>query len=171
MNGIVECSIGFISTWTLTMLLHAKAQWPQVINKEFWPFAMQHAINIYVNCYWGCHSTAVPPIKEFTNTPAPLRVHNLHPWGCPVYILDKCLQDSNQSQSKWDHQSWLGVYVSCSTIHSSNVVLIYNPLTGHTTPQFHIVFNSYLQTIAPHLSCASHTEIDALFNTLWMESQ
>jgi len=53
MNGIAERCIGFISTWTLTILLHAQAQWPQIINKSFWPFATRHAVNIYVNCYRG----------------------------------------------------------------------------------------------------------------------
>jgi len=72
MNGIVEHCIGFISTWTLTMLLHTTAHWPQVITKEFWPFAVQHTINIHVNCSHGRNGTAVPPIKEFTNNHAPL---------------------------------------------------------------------------------------------------
>jgi len=136
MNGIVKCSIGFVSTWTLMKLLHAQAQWPQVINKAFWPFTMQHAVNIYVNCYRGCHGTAVSPIKEFTNMTASLKPHDLHPWGCLVYVLEKCLQDGNHAISKWDTHAWLGVYVSHSTIHSSNVVLVYNLSTGHTTPQF-----------------------------------
>jgi len=49
--------------------------------------------------------------------------------------------------------------------------LVYNPLTSHTTPQFHVVFDDYFQTVAPHLSSASHTEIDALFDSLWKDSQ
>jgi len=79
MNGIVECCISFISTWTLTMLLHATSWWPQVITKEFWPFTVHHAINIYVNCYYGHNGTAIPLIEEFTNTTAPLHLQDLHP--------------------------------------------------------------------------------------------
>jgi len=45
MNGIVEQCIGYISTWTLTMLLHAQAQWPQVINKQV----------VLALCYMTCH--------------------------------------------------------------------------------------------------------------------
>jgi len=78
MNGIVECSIRFISTWTLTMLLHAQARWPQVISKEFWPFAVCHTVNIYVNCYRGCSSTSISPIEEFTNVEASLQPMDLH---------------------------------------------------------------------------------------------
>jgi len=116
MNGIVEHCIGFISTWILTMLLHAQARCPQAINKLFWPFAICHAINIYVNCYYGHHSTAVTPIEEFTNMPKSLHLHDLHPWGCPVYVLDKCLQDGNHTSSKWDPHTWLGIYVSSTAV-------------------------------------------------------
>jgi len=143
MNGIAECTIGFVSTWTLTMLLHAQARWPQVITKAFWPFATRHAVNIYVNCYRGRHSTAVSPIEEFTDMPATLQPQDLHPWGCPVYVLEKRLQDGNHATSKWDPRAWMGVYVGHSTIHSGNVVLVYNPSTGHTTPQFHVVFDDH----------------------------
>jgi len=65
----------------------------------------------------------------------------------------------------------LGIYVGHSTIHSGNVILVYNPIMGHTTPQFHIVFNDYFQTIAPYFALASTTEVDALFDSLWINSQ
>jgi len=70
MNSIIEQCISFISTWTLLMLLHAQAQWPQVINKSFWPFAMWHAVNIYINCYQGCNGIAVPRIYQYFNLTA-----------------------------------------------------------------------------------------------------
>jgi len=56
-------------------------------------------------------------------------------------------------------------------IHSGNVISVYNPLTGHTTPQFHIVFDDLFQTIAPNLSSSTSAEIDQLFDTLWQYSQ
>jgi len=171
MNGIAKCSIGFISTWTLTMLLHAQTRWPQVLNKSFWPFALRHAINIYVNCYRGQHGIAIPPLEEFTNMPSPLQLHDLHPWGCPVYVLDKRLQDGNSTPSKWDPRAWLGIYVGHSMIHSGNVVLIHNPLTGHTTPQFHVVFDDHFQTVSPHFASLPTATTNDLFDTLWRNNQ
>jgi len=100
MNGILEWCISFVSTWSLTMLLHAQARWPQVITKAFWPFATWHVVNIYVNCYRGHTGTAVSPIKEFTNMSSSLKAQDLHPGECPVYVLDKCLQDGNHATSK-----------------------------------------------------------------------
>jgi len=134
------------------MLLHAQTRWPQAINKSFWPFATHHAINIYINCYRGRHSIAIPPLEEFTNMPSSLQLHDLHPWGCPIYVLDKRLQDGNHTSSKWDPCAWLGIYMGHSSIHSGNVVLVYNPATGHTTPQFHVVFDDQFQTMSPHFS-------------------
>jgi len=171
MNGITEHSIGSISTWMLTMLLHTQVQWPQVINKDFWPFAMWHAINIFVNCYQGWHGNAIPPIEEFTNAAAPLWLEHLHPWGCPVYVLNKHLQDDNHPHSKWDWWSWLGVYIRHSTIHSGNVVLVYNLVTGHTTPQFHVVFDDHFHTVVPNPALSSPTALDDLLDHLWQTSQ
>jgi len=171
MNGIVERCIGFISTWTLTMLLHAQARWPQVITKAFWPFAMCHAVNIYVHCYRRSSGTVIPPFEEFTGTTTLLQIQDLHPWGCPVYVLDKWLQDGNATTSKWDPHAWLGVYVGHSTIHSSNIVLAYNPVTGHTTPQFHVVFDDYSQTVTPNFSSLPSNTVNDLFEMLWTTSQ
>jgi len=151
------------------MLLHARAQWPQIINKSFRPFTTWHAVNIYTNCYCSQHGMAIPPSEEFTNLPASLRLNDLQPWG--LYVLDKCLQDSNHLSSKWDPHAWLGIYVGHSMIHSGNVVLVYNPITGHTTPQFHVVFDDQFQTVTPCFSSLPSETITNLFETLWTTSQ
>jgi len=136
-----------------------------------WPFALHHTINIYVNCYCGWQGIAIPSLEEFTNMPSPLQLHDLHPWGCPVYVLDKCLQDGNHTSSKWDPHAWLGIYVGHSMIHSSNVILVYNPITGHTTPQFHIVFKDHFQTVSPYFSSLPTAMVSNLFDTLWRNNQ
>jgi len=75
------------------MLLYAQARWPQIITPEFWPFSVRHAINIYNNCYYGNSSNNCTAIAEFTSTDPKLQLTDLHPWGCPVYVLEKHLQD------------------------------------------------------------------------------
>jgi len=114
---------------------------------------------------------AITPLEEFTNMPPPLHLHDLHPWGCPVYVLEKHLQDGNHTSSKWDPHAWLGVYIDHSSIHSGNVVLVYNPTTGHTTLQFHVVFDDCFQTVSPHFSSLPTAMINNLFDTLWQNSQ
>jgi len=96
---------------------------------------------------------------------------DLHPWGGPVYVLNKRLHDGNHPSSKWDPQAWLGVYIGHSTIHSGNVVLVYNLVTGHTTPQFHVVFDDYFQMVNPNFSSLPSETVTNLFETLWTKSQ
>jgi len=103
--------------------------------------------------------------------PSLLQLHDLHPWGCPIYVLDKQLQDGNHTSSKWDPHAWLGIYVGHLSIHSGNVVLVYNPATGHTTPQFHVVFNDHFQTVSPHFSSLPAAMVNDLFDTLWQNNQ
>jgi Reverse transcriptase (RNA-dependent DNA polymerase) len=77
----------------------------------------------------------------FTGQEPPIRSCDLYPLFCPVYILEKQLQDGNCMPSKWLSRSCLGIYIGHSSFHSGNVVLVYNPITGHTSPQFHVVFD------------------------------
>ncbi len=44
----------------------------------------------------------------------------------------------------------MGLYVGRSPLHAANVALIFNPRTGHISPQFHIVFDDDFSTI-PYL--------------------
>jgi len=81
------------------------------------------------------------------------------------------LKSISHASSKWGPCTWLGVYVSHSSIHSSNIVLVYNITTGHTTLQFHVVFNDHFQTVSPHLSSLLTATINDLFETLWQNNQ
>eukprot|EP00957_Ditylum_brightwellii_P137187 10459492-Ditylum_brightwellii.AAC.1 len=70
--------------------------------------------------------------------------------GCPVYILDARLQNRSGSVPKWDFRARLGIYLVSSCVHASNVRLVFNPRTGHVSPQFHVVFDDTIPTV-PHL--------------------
>jgi len=111
------------------------------------------------------------PIAEFTSTDPKIHPNDLHPWGCPIYVLEKCLQDGSHLPSKWQHKSWLRVYVGHSSLHSGNVILVYNPLTRHTTPQFHVVFDDHFQTVHPSSTTQMPDEINTLLKELWANNQ
>eukprot|EP00957_Ditylum_brightwellii_P202633 15331018-Ditylum_brightwellii.AAC.1 len=84
-----------------------------------------------------------------------------HTWGCPVYILDACLQDKSGSVPKWDPQARLGVYLGPSSVHTGNVHLVLNPQMGHVSPQYHVVFDETVLTIS-HLRAGT-------VSALWQE--
>jgi len=63
------------------------------------------------------------------------------------------------------------MYVGHSMIHSGNVILVYNPTTGHTMPQFHVIFDNYFQTVTANFSSLPHNIVNNLFEQLWTTSQ
>ena len=71
---------------------------------------------------------------------------NAHTWGCPVYVLEPRLQDG-QKLPKWEPRSRQAIYVGVSPMHASTVGLVLNQRTGNISPQFHLVFDDFFQTV------------------------
>ncbi|CAJ1969872.1 unnamed protein product [Cylindrotheca closterium] len=71
-------------------------------------------------------------------------------WGCPVYVLDKHMQDGKKL-SRWKPRSTRQIYVGMSKRHASSVPLCLNPDTGAITTQFHIVFDPTFLTMATNI--------------------
>ena len=67
--------------------------------------------------------------------------------GCPVYVLDPALQDGKKLP-KWQPRSRRGQFMGFSSSHSSQVANILNLVTGHVSPQFHLVFDDLFATVA-----------------------
>ena len=70
-----------------------------------------------------------------------------HVWGCPVYVLDPKLQDGKKLP-KWDPRARRGMYLGCSTDHSSaSIAKVLNLRTGYVSPQFHLVFDDKFTSV------------------------
>jgi hypothetical protein len=120
-NGVTERHIGTITQTARTLLLHAITRWPKVLTKEFWPFTVRHACtfhNASIN-----PATNLSPHECFTGEPPPWRISDFRVFGCPVFVLDKHLQDGD-SLLKWRVRCWPGVYVRHSLQHAGNVPLV-----------------------------------------------
>ena len=74
-----------------------------------------------------------------------INIRHYHTLGCPVYVLDARLQGAGFIP-KWEEQVRVRAYVGISPIHVGNVSLIINISTGHTSPQFHVVFDKTFST-------------------------
>eukprot|EP00957_Ditylum_brightwellii_P056064 4248881-Ditylum_brightwellii.AAC.1 len=61
---------------------------------------------------------------------------NFHPFGCPVYALDKRLADGNQTP-KWNPRSRVSIFLGWSQDHARNGVWVLNPNTDHISAQYH----------------------------------
>lgn len=64
---------------------------------------------------------------------------------------------------KWCQSSWQGVYVGSLLLHAQNVPLIYNPVTTHTTLQFHDVFDNSFTTVNGDPSLKTNESYNALY--------
>ncbi|KAI2496717.1 hypothetical protein MHU86_17764 [Fragilaria crotonensis] len=78
------------------------------------------------------------------------KFHDLHVWGCPVYVLDKSIADGKKLP-RWKPRSTRCVNMGLSSKHASTVPIVLNPSTGYITPQFHIVFDDWFSTITSSL--------------------
>jgi hypothetical protein len=165
-NGIAERHIGVITQTARTLLLHAIANWPGVVNEEFWPFAIRHACTFHNASIRS--DTGKSPHHLFTGNPAPWKMEDFRVFGSPVFVLDKKLQDGD-SLSKWKARSWMGVYVGHSLAHAGNVPVIYNPQTTHITPQFHVIFDDQFSTVSTNSSELTTEHFEDLYNkSTWL---
>ena len=74
-------------------------------------------------------------------------LRNCHVWGCPIYDLEPKLQKPGVKITKWDPRSRRGLNMDFSQIHSTQVGLVLNLLTGSISPQFHVVFDEMFSTV------------------------
>jgi hypothetical protein len=76
----------------------------------------------------------------------------LRVWGCP--LLDPSLQDSKKIP-KWLPRAHRGMFLGFSGKHSSTVGMVLNLITGHVSPQYHVMYNEKFSTVT---STAAHEE-------------
>jgi hypothetical protein len=97
-NGVAKRYIGVLTQTACTLLLHAMANWPGVVTKEFWPFALWHACTFHNASI--CPDVQLSRHTLFTGTVTPWNLKDFRVFGCPVFVLDKQLQDGD-SLGKW----------------------------------------------------------------------
>ncbi|GKY94961.1 hypothetical protein MPSEU_000460700 [Mayamaea pseudoterrestris] len=145
-NGVAERAIRTIMSIARAMLLHAAIHWPEVADPSLWPMAVRHAVYLWNKM--PNPSTGISPQDLFTRTRWPhSRFHDLHVWGCPVYVLDKKLSDGHKLP-RWQPRAHRCIFVGMSDSHASSVPLVLNPQTGSITPQYHVVFDDYFATVS-----------------------
>ena len=144
-NGVAENAIKIVVTKARTMMLHAALRWPNMTEKALWPLALSHAAYIYNRT--PSQQTGVAPIKVWSRTKLDHHaLRSLHPWGCPVYVLDPKLRDDGKLP-KWEPRSRRGQYMGASPFHASTVGLVRNLQTGSITPQYHVVYDDFFETV------------------------
>ena len=162
--GIAERAIQTIMSIARTMMLHAAIHWPEMADPSLWPMAVSHAT--FLCNHVPNTATGISPHDLFTRTRWEQRkFHDLHVWGCPVYVLDKSMSDGKKLP-RWKPRSTRCILMGLSNRHATTVPLVLNPSTGYITPQFHVVFDDWFSTIATSVEDVpdfTSTEWDQLF--------
>ena len=143
-NSIAERRIRDLQEQTRTSMLYAMSKWKKMILICLWPYAMRHANDV---------ANATPkigeessPLEKFSGVKVAPKLRHFHAFGCPTYVLDNAIQ-SSQGAPKWKQRSRLGVYLGPSPNHARSVALVLNPRTGHISPQFHVKFDDFFETV------------------------
>ena len=145
-NGVAERSIQSIMSTARMMMLHAAIHWPEMADSSLWPMVVRHATYLHNNM--PRPTTGLSPNDLFTQMRFDTnKFHDLHVWGCLIYVLDKKISDGNKLL-RWMPCSHHGVYMGTSPLHSSSVPLVLNLSTGPITSQFHVVFYDWFGPIA-----------------------
>jgi hypothetical protein len=107
------------------MLLHVILQWPDEVDLDLWPFAMDHTV--YSWNHLPDSDMGIAPIKLFTGQTFDNFnfLQKMGVFGCPAYVLDPTLQDGKKLP-KWVPQMRRGQYLGISTKHSSTIGRIRN---------------------------------------------
>ncbi|CAJ1940544.1 unnamed protein product [Cylindrotheca closterium] len=148
-NGIAERSIQTIMSIAQTMMMHQAIHWPDVTTTTLWPLAVDHAVFLYN--HMPNQSSGLSPHDLLTKTRwKQSQLADVQVWGCPVYVLDKQMQDGKKLP-RWKPRSTRQIYVGMSKRHASSVPLCLNPDTGAITTQFHIVFDPTFSTVATNV--------------------
>jgi hypothetical protein len=160
-NGIAERFIGSIVQHARTILLHVMTKWPSVITEDMWPCAIRHMVNFHNASI--LRGKSISPYTLFTGQEPPWTFTDFRVFGCPSYVLAKRLQDGD-NYSKWKARYWQGVYIGNSTCHAGHIPLIYNPMTTHISPQYHVTYDEGFTSIQTTLPDVKEAILQRLYN-------
>jgi hypothetical protein len=165
-NGKAEKKIRDLQDSTRSMMLHAAHRFHNAIGPQLWPYAMKMA-NDMSNSAPNEHE-GVSPLELFSQTTVAPKVRHSHTFGSPIYVLDDRLHDAGQTIGKWSQCSRIGIYLGTSPRHSRKVALVLSLETGHVSPQFHVTFDDYFETLHPNSGNSppvSHWQVRTGFET------
>ena len=143
-NRIAERCIRDLQEQTRTLMLYTMNKWKRMILICLWPYAMRHANDVANTMPRKGEDRS--PLEKFSGVPVRPKLCHFHAFGCPTYVLDNALQ-SGQGVPKWKQRARLGIYLSPSPNHARTVALVLNPCTGHVSPQFHIKFDDFFESV------------------------
>ena len=128
------------------------------LSTDLWPMAMDYDIWFYnriPDIQSGLSAIEIWSRSRFEPVSETLR--NCHVWVFPTYVLEPNFQKPELKIPKWAPRSRREVNMGFSKMHSTQVGLVLNLLTGSISPQYHVVFDNMFSTVM--ISTAKDPEI------------
>ena len=157
-NGIAESAIKNIQNNARKSLLYAQEKWPAAIHTSLWPYAIRYAV--YVHNTVPTNDGGESILDTFAGTRVGYKLTDYHTFGCPVFALHNALA-AGHTIPKWNSRARLGVNLGPSPSHARNVYLVLNLTTGCVSPQFHVSFDDFFETVG-----TGHNTIDSNWQQL-----
>ena len=114
------------------------------IDLALWPYALRAATQYHNQL--RTDTSGKSPIEKFANIQVGANMHHMHTFGCPVYALNNALASGN-SLPKWSPRARLGINIGPSPRHARSVTLVLNPSTGLVSPQYHVKFDEFFESV------------------------
>ena len=140
------------------MLLHAISRWPGVVSTRLWPYAMRYA-NAVRN-QMADKPDGSSPLSRFSGVEVNSNMKDFHVFGAPVYALQDGLASGSGGVHHWYPRSRLGMYIGPSPRHARTVGLVLNIQTGLVSPQFHVKYDDFFETVR---SSAGNPQVPSLW--------
>ena len=93
-NGKAEKRIRDLQVQVKVMIIHAMHQWKDAAAPQLWPNAIRLA-NKMINLTPRSKSEQYP-LSTFSNSSQPPGLETMHPFGCPMYVLENALQQGHK---------------------------------------------------------------------------
>ena len=145
-NAIAERFIQTIMSIAGTIMIHAASHWPKMTaDATLWPLAVKYAVYIFNRV--PNRETGLSALDVFTSTRQPTRrLHDLHVFGSPAYLLDKSIADGKKLP-RWKPRSERVIFVGISDKHFAQCPMVLNPRTRAITTPYHVVFDDWFATV------------------------
>ena len=151
-NGVAERAIQHVMAMARTMMLHSALHWPEVADAALWPLAVSQAC--FIINHVPNEVTGLAPCDIVTKMRWEQRkLHDIHVWGCPVYVLDKHIGNGKKIP-RLSPRSTRYMYMGMSQKHATTVPMVLNLQTGTITPQYHVIFDDWFATVATYATKA-----------------
>ena len=119
-NWNAERGIQTIMSISRTMMHHAAIHWPDIADTSLWMMAVDYAVYLYNHL--PDSETGLSSIDIFSKTRwEQKRLHHLHVWGCPAYVIDKTMADGKKLPH-WKPRFDCWMFVGLSKYHGNTVL-------------------------------------------------